>query len=218
MLGWDWGNPGFYYAPWPWIILPYMKNADILQDPQTTRMPRGWDSDVITYCEFPQYGYNYSALSPANGWPPNDTTPWIRTGVSQSSIAKVAETVMIATHFDFSKGDQAWWWAGNGAASNMLWNQWTVEQPDCGDAPGNCWGNWGDGWIAQVPMAGNIVEGARTGGVAIRKAGKAIVGWADGHTTVTGPGKLAAGTNWTPTSLDSAMVMNDWGQYQWDVN
>src|SRR5512133_2632312 len=25
MLGWDWGNPGFYYAPWPWIILPYMK-------------------------------------------------------------------------------------------------------------------------------------------------------------------------------------------------
>lgn len=208
MLGWDWNDPKSVYAPWTWIILPYMKSANLYEDPLTTASPQAWGSNTITYCEYTQYGYNYSTLSACLG----DWTNWVRTPESSSSLAKVAETVALATHFEFSKGDGGWWFYGLGS---LLFNQYTVEQPNCGTAPGNCFDNWGTGWGSGL-MLNNREEGAFTGGVAIRKAGNAVVSWADGHSSVMSPSKLSAGTNWTPTIATGDLVTNNEDKYLWD--
>ena len=42
VLGWDWNDPNQVYAPWTWIILPYIKSANLYQDPLTTPEPTSW--------------------------------------------------------------------------------------------------------------------------------------------------------------------------------
>ncbi len=51
--------------PWSWNILPYMKNVDILQDPQAPPSKQ-WDAawgNTIPKALSPVYGYNYTYLS-----------------------------------------------------------------------------------------------------------------------------------------------------------
>jgi len=213
VLGWDWSNPDQVYAPWGWIILPYIKSANLYEDPITTPVPQAWGSNTITYCEFPQFGYNFCGLCPSNST--NATGQWVRQPLSTTSTKKPSQTVYITSHFDWSQGDGQWWYYGMGS---MLINQYTVEQPDCYDAPGWCADNWGNGWLT-AHMNNVFVEGAYTGGNALRKNGDHVTGWTDGHTTSVSPEQLSAGTNWqsSPTMINSsALVMIDRTQYLWD--
>jgi len=208
MLGWNWNDPREIYAPWTWIILPYMKSANLFEDPLTTASPTSWNSTIVTYCEFTQFGYAYTVASPTLG----DWTNWVRTPQSTSAFAKPSESVLLASHFEFSKGNGTWWYYGLGS---LLFNQYTVEEPNCYTSPANCFDNWGDGW-ASDQMLDDRTEGAFTGGVALRKAGNAVVAWVDGHASSIAPTKLAAGTNWIPSIAAGALVKNDVNKYLWD--
>ena len=44
------------------------------------------------------------------------------------------------------------------------------------------------------------------------------IGFCDGHVKFMSAGALAAGTNWTPTSTNSAITITDLNQYLWDLN
>jgi len=208
MLGWNWSNPDEVYAPWTWIVLPYMKSANLFEDPLTTASPTSWNSTIVTYCEFTQFGYAYTVASPTLG----DWTNWVRTPQSTSAFAKPSESILLASHFEFSKGTQTWWYYG---LKSLLFNQYTVEEPNCFVSPANCFDNWGTGW-ASGEMNSDRTEGAFTGGVAIRKAGNAVVAWVDGHASSIAPTKLAAGTNWTPSIATGDLVTNDVNKYLWD--
>jgi len=76
---------------------------------------------------------------------------------------------------------------------------WEVESPDCNDYPYGCFDNWGTGGWYVDWLQDNYVEGAYTGGVALRKTGDSIVMFTDGHVKVLSPGALAIGTNYTQT-------------------
>lgn len=208
MLGWNWSDPRQVYSPWTWNVLPYMKNVDILSDPLTQQVPISWNSRTITNCEFPLFAYAYTVCSPTLG----DWTNWIRTPRSNSSMGNPANTVMLASHFDFSKGNGIWWYYG---PLSLLFNQYTVEEPDCWNSPANCFDNWGSGW-ASTQMNNLRTEGAFTGGVALRKNNQAVVAWTDGHASSISPGALAAGTNWTPTITTDALIKTDESKYLWD--
>ncbi len=208
MLGWNWSDPNQVYSPWGWNVLPYMKNADILSDPLTQQVPLSWNSRTITNCEYPLFAYAYTVCSPTLG----DWTTWIRSPRSSSEMGSPAQSVMFASHFDFSKGTGEWWFYGN---LSLLYNQYTVEEPDCNMSPANCFGNWGSGWPSDQ-MKNNRTEGAFTGGVALRKTGQAVVSWTDGHASSINPAALAAGTNWTPNIAGGSLVRTDVSKYLWD--
>jgi prepilin-type N-terminal cleavage/methylation domain-containing protein len=212
VLGWNWSDPTQVYAPWTWIILPYIKSANLYLDPITATEPQSWGSNTITYCEYSQYGYNYSALSPWFGG--NQRTP-----LSSTSCPKPAQTVFITSKMDFTQTAEIWYWDGLGGT---LFNQYTVEQPNCATIPQYCEDNWGAGWLADY-INDNATEGAYVGGNALRKNGDCVVGWVDGHVTSEAPEALAVGTNWYMNDgdgngpiPDSKLVVTDVTKYLWD--
>lgn len=216
ILGWNWSDPNTTYAPWSWLVLPYIKTAGLLQDPQTAPEPRSWGSNAITYCNYTQFGYNYSNLSPS--YSSNPQGGWFRSTLSQSGVVKPAETVMMAAKNSFAKGNGEWWWWGYGSG---LIGQCNVDGPDCNIIPGWCWGNWGTttGNCCAYPLTlRQRIEGSNTGFVSLRKANQAIVSFVDGHCQSMDDMAIAAGTNWTPNVADTALVTPDVSKYIWDVN
>jgi prepilin-type N-terminal cleavage/methylation domain-containing protein/prepilin-type processing-associated H-X9-DG protein len=218
MLGWQW-NIGECFAPWGWLILPYVKTAEIYQDPLVTRQPLGWDSYAITYSEYPQYGYNYTALSPnftsVRKW---GYDMWTRTPVSFTAVAQPASTVMFTSKNEWEKGDRVGWYWGLGT---MWVVRYTVEAPTCNEINPRprCVSNWGTGsWLSDTVLRGNASNGAFTGGVCYRKSGQAIVGWVDGHASTQTAGALAAGTNWDANISAANLRVTNWSKYQWDIN
>ncbi len=214
----SWSDPapaylgGGPYQPWSWLILPYMKNTDIMQDPQAPAMqawPAVWNVNT-TKALAPQYGLNYVGLSPVTG------SPFVITPNSSTSIAAPAETVAIAAKFSTSEdslGATGTYWAGAGSWTTTQ----TVEGPECWTIPEWCFVNWGVGsWYDTSYLLGNKAAGAKTGGVSLRNADRSIVAWVDGHATANSAGQLAKGTNFTFTTNEPDVVFTDETVYLWD--
>jgi len=218
MLGYSWGVPPDCWAPWGWLILPYVKTAALYEDPLTKPANNVWGLSV-TYSEYPEYGYNYATWSPWFGattlkWGQN---VWDRAEVSLTSVARPANTVMFTSKFNWDDSETDWWWWWG--PGTMWVGKYNVDGPDCNDIPSICMNNWGTGtWLADYILEDKPTNGAFTGGVTFRKAGQAVVAWGDGHVTTQPAGSLAAGTNWNPNIAASALVMLDWSKYQWWIN
>jgi len=206
------GTAGSQFSPWTYECLPYTKNGGIYQDPQIQS-----ESTVVgippqvTWSYWPQYGLNYTALSPIT----DTTTTWKRSPIKLTSLSRPAETVMVSAHHKDNESIGWYWWG----AGTLLISPYTVEAPDCYDIAPLCMDNWGHGWYADTWLEGNYTAGAQTGFNSLRKAGNAIVGFVDGHVKTYAPGNLAAGTNWYNGINDSALHMINssvylWGNYQ----
>jgi len=207
---------GTNYSPWSWLVLPYMKNADALQDPQAPPnaiWPSPWQRTVALALE-PQYGYNYTYLSQLNG-PSPTTSTW--TVYSNTTLADVANTVLFTAKFGQSETNLGWsglYWYG----ANWLTTSTTVDSPHCATIPQWCFGDWGTGGFFDATyLKKNEQAGARTGGVSLRGPGNAVVTWCDGHVSTKSPGSLASGTNWTRTTASSSVVINDLTKFVWDL-
>lgn len=211
------GAPAFVgsagYQPWTWLVLPYMKNGDIMQDPQAPAMeawPAGWNV-LTTKLLAPTYGLNYTALSPFFG------SPMYTAPVGSSSVANPADTVAMAAKFSTSEdslGATGFYWAGAGSWTTTV----TVEAPECWTIASWCFVNWGQGsWYDTDYLKGNLAAGARTGGASQRAASQMIVNWVDGHATSAPAGRMAKGTNYTPTTPEADVVITNLDQYVWDV-
>jgi prepilin-type N-terminal cleavage/methylation domain-containing protein/prepilin-type processing-associated H-X9-DG protein len=229
---WDPNNaPAFFggypFQPWTWLVLPYQKNGDIDHDPQAPPndpWPSTWGT-LLPKVLHPQYGYNYTYLSPLLG-----NSPIINGGggffspLTTTAVEKPAETVMHTAKFSTAEDapnlgpTSAYWYGGPGLVTSI-----GVDTPHCTTIPQWCFGNWGTGgfWdttylTTTVGQPGIEAAGARTGGMSLRAGNQANVTWTDGHTSTKAAGAMALGTNWTRTQPNGNVVINDLNKYVWD--
>lgn len=209
---------GAPYKPWGYLLAPYTKNGDIFQDPLTHKEDHlaGVD-DSILWMYRTQYGYAFTIHSPMTY-----TGDWVPNPVTQTLLAKPAETVM----FVMKKARQSnpdWLWTGS-----LIWGANLVNPPVMSSnqfdtppginpysviSPVMCWGTGCTAYAGQSEE-----EGGLSGGVAFRKTTKSIVAMADGHVKPMSIGQLAAGTNWTRTRPGWTVQLTDRNQYLWDMD
>ncbi|AIE85163.1 prepilin-type N-terminal cleavage/methylation domain-containing protein [Fimbriimonas ginsengisoli] len=198
------------FSTWAYLVNPYVKNGDILQDPLGPPTVTSYNSRVVTMTSFPGYGFNYVWLTPWNGT--------LQQAISMTAAAKPAETIMLANRGSRSDGDGYYWGFGFDAKTDSPLLESTVEVPDCYTIPQYCADNWGKGGFSSGVKAGNTLAGDGTGGVAHRNADTTPVVWLDGHATKSKISFLASGTNWTPTTDHGSVTTTDASKYLWDTN
>ena len=206
--------------PWTSILMPYMKNLQILADPLTTWKNPGFGDPNNAYLYAPQFSYAWQIHSPAiyYGGP---TFVW--NPLSQTALADPANTVFMTSKRTGWSGPE-WWW---GTAEFVIITSFTTGVPHCSGGytnknPNSLCGpgvdlSWGIGSIAAEPGT-NEVEGHLTSGMTVRKTKHSIVSFADSHAKAMRPHALAAGTNYQPTQNSSATVVTDISKYMWDAD
>lgn len=204
---------GLAFSTWAFMIQPYLKNGEILADPTGPGTPTFWNSRVLTLTSYPGFGYNYVYMAP---WGPN---PLVQSPISTTKPAQPADTVMFSNRGSYSDGDGYFWgfdftpWTTTSPLLNVA-----VEVPNCYTIAQYCADNWGVGGFADGVNAGNVAGGANTGGVALHAQDSSVVAFMDGHVKKMKPGALAAGTNWTTTSVPGDLVVTDITKYLWDTD
>ncbi|RYG36031.1 prepilin-type N-terminal cleavage/methylation domain-containing protein [bacterium] len=209
---------GFGIQPWTWLVMPYMKAADLVADPQAPPIASigpGW-SDAASKALCPQYGYNATYLSFMT------YVDWVKElhPVSATAIGSPSETVLLAAKF--SNGEtilppDSFFWYGPGSTPTTV----MVGPPDCtteSDPMVWCYGGWGKGGLYDdIYLQGNTQAGSRTGGMSLRSAGLAVVSWVDGHASAKSTGYMAQGTNWSAEANSGEVVITDESKYLWDI-
>ena len=207
-------------STWAWLILPYMKTGQLLQDPLAPPTPDQGSPDVWVMANYPNYGYNYTALAP---FMPNSTPPVYASQIpiSGSAAAQPADTVMLNSKFTLSETI----WTGMVGifvafsfaddADNGPQLLTTVEAPDCFEIAPYCMVNWGVGSATVWGL--NDVNGGLTACNAFRAAKNGVPSFMDGHVKKMSMGALAAGTSFSPTQSYANTVFTDLSKYLWDT-
>jgi prepilin-type N-terminal cleavage/methylation domain-containing protein/prepilin-type processing-associated H-X9-DG protein len=205
-------------STYAWLIMPYMKNGQIFEDPTGSPTPKLGNLNDLTAKSFvPQYGYNYSYLSPQT----DDGNGGVKqVTVSATAAASPADTVLFTSKFGYSDSAglvaNSFWSFGPGSVA--LWT--SVEAPDCAYNANYCAANWGknDGFVNSTTYEGvtNVEAGANSGGVASHTGG-AVVSFLDGHVKKMKLSALAAGTTWTPDINAADTKVVDKTLYRWDL-
>lgn len=203
----SWGGPpSDYWTQWTFEITPYLKNTQIFADPLygPATYQDSWDQSI-----WPDYGYNYTTLSPTFG----TTTPWQYPGQSDAAINYPATTVMLSGRFDVAEGGETCWYG-----LGTLLNVGNAEAPDCSDIPAYCWTDWApNGNDGGCPPLTNVIMGQYTGGDSVRKQGNMNFAFVDGHCKFMNPGQGAIGTNWHMGSLSGTIHVTNNQTYLWQV-
>ncbi|CAN1539565.1 Prokaryotic N-terminal methylation site [Fimbriimonadaceae bacterium] len=210
------GVAGSEFRIWTYDIFPYMKAAEMLQDPLATpnTVAAGWPRNLYMAYN-PQYAYNYTVLSPYAGAFKNTYADPMRfAGASLTSFGEPANTVMLSEGTAQSERANNWWYG----PGTMVTSWGLAEPPDCGTIQAWCFTNWGTGFFSGANMLrNNRAAGAFTGFNGIRKSSEiGIFTFVDGHASALSAGRASAGTTWSWTAADSAVVVNNRGQYLWD--
>jgi len=202
---------------WATLIQPYMKNSEIFVDPLAPGLKVYSFGRNFSIQLTPQYAYNHTALSPKGYLQPFKP-------VSMTAPQNPADTVMFTSTIAWSietnplyfgasyTGDYGWTTAGS-MDPPMGYSLYAANTAL--NLQG--WGNnyyWAGFWANPIPTE---TAGRYTGGVSLRASNMAIVAYVDGHAKKASAGNLAAGTNWSKTLANTAMVINDITKYQWDL-
>jgi prepilin-type N-terminal cleavage/methylation domain-containing protein len=223
---WNTGNDplcfgaGACFSTWAWITAPYVKSANLLNDPTTAADGAyfGW-GPAITNSTFPEFGYNYAFLSPFINVP---------TSTTSSQAANPSNTVMMTSKWVHS--DQANWQGGTvwlvGPIPGGVMEDGAAESVECGALAQNCFSDWGQGdaWD-NAGLFGIIpeTEGRITGGNAFRVSNQITVGWVDGHAKKASYGTLSTGTNFNYNAPNGSaggngnITMLHAQQYPWSL-
>jgi len=201
-----WG--GRLFESWAWLDLPYTKNSQILVDPLATpvSVPSTWSANAWNAMVGNEFGYDYTVFSPTLG-AADALGNWIRLPIPFTTVARPADTVLFTEHASYN--EQGAWYYGPGTIMSVGMS----EAPECNTIAPYCFSNWGTG--EQIFTTVNVPAGSSTGGVSFRKAGNGAVTFSDGHAKMYTPAALAAGTNWTPTLAQSALIENNASVYHW---
>jgi prepilin-type N-terminal cleavage/methylation domain-containing protein/prepilin-type processing-associated H-X9-DG protein len=208
---WDDGNTavvyfnGVLYTPWAALLVPYMKNTDLLNDPLTTpvAIAAGWGANAWRSINS-KYGYNYTTLSPVY----NEVAPqWPVRPVSMTSVGRPADVVM------FGGTGAGWLFYG----VRTLISTGAIDAPDCNSITQYCFQNWGVGGNISSATGGNIVEGAQTGWNSLRIANQHNMAFVDGHVKRMTPSAAAAGTNFYMNMASGDLVVNNASIYRWNL-
>lgn len=213
---------GINISPWTWLVEPYMKEANMYNDPlgpaQWVGSPQSIQ-DIYT----PMYGFNYTALSP---WytDPHGTANYTH-AISSSAPASPANLVMITTKCatseenGFTAGDATAFSFAPNSDNGPVFNM-TIDAPNCFTIPSYCVANWGvpDGADPQWATVLTVVAGQNTGSASRRKADEIGIVFADGHAKYLKPGAAAVGTNWSDQLNEGNLVVTNKNTYMWYVN
>jgi prepilin-type N-terminal cleavage/methylation domain-containing protein len=225
---WGGGGPatvgGVSTSPWTWLVMPYMKNGDILMDPQSPgplQWPAVWPQLVAKSFQ-PEFGFNVDGLAQVV----STSAGMVHNVKSFTSMANPADTVMYTAKNSRSevKGlatATGFWWFGPGTYNIQL----TVQQPYCDPAPTVvCGYDWGSSqFLADTILAQKESAGAYTGAVSMRGTGQMTVAWTDGHVSSKPWGAMTQGTNFgklaNGTWINGAngILLQDKSKYVWDV-
>jgi prepilin-type processing-associated H-X9-DG protein len=200
------------WAGWEMMIDPYQKNPDLNGTPLAGPLINAGENRRFTSMRYSTYGYNYTYLSPSIccTWPTPITT------ISSTTVNKIAQQVMF-TETVSRQGtippDATW--------SYGVFIGWVLtgiaNPPDCWTVPDVwCTDGWGLSSFDSTRIATDA-EGKWTGANAFRTVNKTQVSFCDGHAASLQRGRLAAGTNWNPNIVNSAIVNLHDGKYLWDT-
>lgn len=211
----NWGAPGVnngamvYFGgqgciPWPQLIEPYSKSADLLLDPQAPPPPAvlpGFNPLANRYFG-PMYGMNpYLAQSTTF---PYGADAFLHNTRTLTSVSRPADVVMFTQKYSNSEtvtnNFYGGWWYGPGTYFITV----TTDPPDCA-APGNayyCASGWNDntfyGGNGGIKELKNIeAAGAWTGGGSMRGRRQMVAAFVDGHVASRPPAWFAEGTNYS---------------------
>lgn len=214
------GIGGVPFTTWVWNVYPYIKTAEIMTDPMAPPLSQGpsaaWTPPIVAMMEA-TYGYNYYAMSP----PQLTNGQFVRSATSQTMLRTVSETPMVVTRFHRTESSipfaSLWWWGSINGPTTMATidppfcqTYWCMV-PDAGTGPA-----WGVGnWYETDILNGNLTAGARTGGNSLRRTDRMIIAFGDGHAASAAPGRMARGTNWSPTTNYTAVTITNPEQYIW---
>ena len=215
---------GVGYKPWSDLVQPYVKNLDILTDPQApsgVKEPTGFRAGAGKVLA-PMYGLNPYLTQAATF--PYATSAIANQPRSFTSVSRPADTVMLTQKYSSSEtvspAANSWygyWWFGAGTYFITV----SADPPDCA-ATGNvqyCAGGWGANSYYQTELRGVEAAGAWTGGGSLRGSRQMIVSFTDGHAASKAPGALAIGTayngakdaNGVPVQDQSQVTITDLG-------
>jgi len=206
-----------YIRTWAQNLMPYMKNGDILLDPLTTPDDYSWGPREAVIGYYPQYGYNFECLSPIKGW-------GMPSPLSQTGLGKPAETILMTGKATSWKEYTPGW------DSRSLDSSFTIGAPYCNMSTGwvdgvnpTSWCNYvspgyRNSWGLDSQPGVAFTAGGYTGLVSLRKAGKGIVSFADGHVKAMDDTQMAAGTNYSRVLAPANLVITDIERYLWDAD
>ena len=210
-IGWA---PDFIRT-WGQLLVPYMKTADVLLDPLTSPDDYSWGPRAAVIGYYPQFGYAFEVLSPIKGW--GQPQP-----LSQTALGNVSNTVMIA-----AKGT-AWLEYTPGWDQRSLDASFTIGAPHCGSngwttvnpaswcnfvAPG-----WRNSWGKDAQPGVKFEAGGNTGLVSMRRGGRGVISFADGHASSMPDTQLAKGTNYNRNEPPASTQIVNKEEYMWDAD
>jgi len=228
-----WGAPGVnngamvYFnnqgcLPWPLLIYPYTKNADILVDPQAAANPAVFPGFNPLANRFygSMYGINPYMISTATF--PYNPAGDVLTPRNQTSISRPGDIVMFTQKYSDGETNTDVFYGGWWFGPNTYFITESADPPDC-SAPGNTWfcaSGWGSangfygGPGGVNELKNSMAAGAWTGGGSLRGPAYMQVTFADGHAKAQAPGVLGAGTTYlgglngnTPPVQTAAQVL-----------
>ncbi|HWA83403.1 MAG TPA: prepilin-type N-terminal cleavage/methylation domain-containing protein, partial [Fimbriimonadaceae bacterium] len=200
------------YAPWSMLVQPYMKNNDLVSDPQGPGAfqfpfpaPTAWNKLFDT-----QYGMNFRAYAPMPAIPPANPAP-----KSMTAIARPSETVFFAAKTGLNELTIPGFWSDYFGDESPFLAQivWPVVcDPEIHFAP-DCWGP--DSFF-NYAIKNDKADGYLTGEVSQRGSGMMLVAWGDGHASKKKPGAMAVGTNYDGVRSMFQTSITDESKYLWD--
>jgi prepilin-type N-terminal cleavage/methylation domain-containing protein len=223
---------GVASTPWTWMVLPYMKNTDILMDPQApapTPWPAPWTVNVAKAMQ-PQFGYNFMNLSAMRQETGSAATAW-PSGISVNPVSATGVANPADTVFLVAKNAQAEV-KGLSSPTNFIWYgagtynfAMVVNAPYCDPAPAVVCGDfWGVNRYGTDNLGNVEAAGAYTGSASLRGTGQMTITWVDGHVNTRPWGAMVKGTNfartgtgWPSGANGFSIVAANKADYLWDV-
>jgi len=204
---------GILYTPWSALLLPYMKNTDLYGDPLDKPVPAvgaGWGANAWKSIH-PQYGYNYTTLSPVNGvGTPDASNPWHSDTVSMTAVGRPSEVIMFSGIGSYSQW--FWWYGGYTMVSVGM-----SDAPDCNNIPQWCFQSWGVGGNITTATGGDNVEGSQTGWNSLRIGNQHTMTFVDGHARRMTPAAAASGTNFNWNMSSGNLIVTNSSIYRWNL-
>ena len=201
----------FTYSPWVHLAQPYIKNRDLLMDPQAPPLRPLFNNPNADRLTYPHYGYNYQAFAPlaiVGGLATHAVG-------SMTNVENPSQTVMLAARTSNSEiPTYTTFWYFGGTSSFEFYH---VFGPVFGPLYGGL--DWGRGGDTDAPyITGGVPAGAVSGYTSFRGSGQGIVLWGDGSAGKRSIGALAAGTNFqnVPAHNYATTVITDQSRYLWD--
>jgi prepilin-type N-terminal cleavage/methylation domain-containing protein len=224
------GTPGSDFAPWSYLVQPYVKSNQLDQDllqPALGALPSGWQSSWWFGYQ-PEFAYNDTVWTPRLGYAPNSDDESVNGwGLAVSTFTTISRPsdVPLFTESGRGVGLSAYWY-GYGGPTTIGTSDPPFVSNGRGLDGGLAFAGWGLGdFFSTVGSPWNTaLFGDTTGGTSFLKgatlpfppaSGFTATTFGDGHAKAMTPGGLAVGTNYSASLQSSALVITDPTVYRW---